>query len=76
MASGTDTWWRPGTGYRTRVPRHNGEVPNGTLRSMLQELGWTMDGRPESRVTGRCPIGTPRAPLRQLDLALDDLNAA
>lgn len=36
-------WERPGTGLTTRIPRHRGEVPNGTLHAILQELGFSWE---------------------------------
>ena len=36
-------WERPGTGYATHIPRHRGEVPNGTLRAILRDLGFTQE---------------------------------
>lgn len=34
-------WERPGTTLTTQIPRHRGEVPSGTLRSILRELGYS-----------------------------------
>jgi len=36
-------WERPGTDYAARIPRHRGEVPNGTLHSILRGLGFTQE---------------------------------
>ncbi len=34
-------WERPGTSFTTQIPRHRGEVPNGTLHAILHDLGFT-----------------------------------
>jgi len=36
-------WNRPGTDYRSRIPRHRGEVPTGTLHAILRGLGFTQE---------------------------------
>lgn len=39
-----EIWWRPGTELRTVVPNHAArEIPTGTLRSILRDLGLTLD---------------------------------
>lgn len=38
-----EVWERPGTDYASRVPRHRGEVPTGTLHTILHELGFTRE---------------------------------
>ncbi|MBI2911683.1 MAG: type II toxin-antitoxin system HicA family toxin [Chloroflexi bacterium] len=34
-----DIWEEPVSGSTAAVPRHRGEVPTGTLRAILRELG-------------------------------------
>ncbi|MSQ07278.1 MAG: type II toxin-antitoxin system HicA family toxin [Dehalococcoidia bacterium] len=34
-----EVWQNPANGRRTQIPRHRGEVPTGTLRSILRQLG-------------------------------------
>ncbi|HLF09371.1 MAG TPA: type II toxin-antitoxin system HicA family toxin [Dehalococcoidia bacterium] len=36
-----EVWWNPSTGRRTLIPRHRGEVPRGTLHTILRDLGFT-----------------------------------
>ncbi len=31
-----EIWWNPATRRRTTVPRHPGDVPEGTLRAILR----------------------------------------
>ena len=39
-----EVWWRPGTDLRTVVPNHpSREIPTGTLRAILSDLGLTLD---------------------------------
>lgn len=38
-----EIWWMPATEWRTVVPNHaSREIPNGTLRAILRDLGLTM----------------------------------
>jgi predicted RNA binding protein YcfA (HicA-like mRNA interferase family) len=35
-----EIWWRPGTDFRTVIPNHlSKEIPPGTLRAILKDLG-------------------------------------
>ena len=34
-----EIWWNPVTRMRTTVPRHPGDVPEGTLRAILRAAG-------------------------------------
>ena len=34
-----EIWWNPVTRARTTVPRHPGELPEGTLRAILRQAG-------------------------------------
>lgn len=36
-------WINPQTGRTTTVPRHGGDVPEGTLRSILKQAGISAD---------------------------------
>lgn len=38
-----EVWERPTTDFVTRIPRHRGEVPTGTLAATLRELGFTRE---------------------------------
>ena len=39
-----EIWWLPGTDLRTVVPSHaSQEIPTGTLRAILKDLGFTLD---------------------------------
>ena len=39
QAKGHEVWVNPGNGRRTLIGRHRGEVPSGTLHSILRQLG-------------------------------------
>ena len=34
-----EIWWNPLTRARTTVPRHPGDLPEGTLRAILHQAG-------------------------------------
>jgi predicted RNA binding protein YcfA (HicA-like mRNA interferase family) len=34
-----EIWWNPDTRARTVIPRHPGDVPEGTLRAILRHAG-------------------------------------
>ncbi|MBI2887778.1 MAG: type II toxin-antitoxin system HicA family toxin [Chloroflexi bacterium] len=38
-----EVWERGGTDFATRIPRHRGEVPPGTLRAILRELAFSQE---------------------------------
>jgi len=38
-----EIWWNPVTRARTTVPRHPGELPEGTLRAILRQAGISPD---------------------------------
>ncbi len=38
-----EIWWNPSTRARTTVPRHPGEMPEGTLRAVLRQTGLDPD---------------------------------
>lgn len=34
-----EIWWNPKTRLRTTIPRHPGDLPEGTLRAILRQTG-------------------------------------
>ncbi len=38
-----EIWWYPQTRARTTVPRHPGELPEGTLRAILHQAKLSID---------------------------------
>ncbi len=38
-----EIWWNPQTRARTTVPRHPGELPEGTLRAILHQAKLSID---------------------------------
>jgi len=38
-----EIWWNPHTRIRTTVPRHPGELPEGTLRAILHQAKLSID---------------------------------
>ncbi len=38
-----EIWWNPSTRARTTVPRHPGDLPEGTLRAVLRQAGLDPD---------------------------------
>ncbi len=38
-----EIWWNPQTRARTTVPHHPGELPEGTLRAILRQAGFSID---------------------------------
>ncbi|MBM3926524.1 MAG: toxin HicA [SAR202 cluster bacterium] len=38
-----EVWGIPGSNRETLIARHRGEVPTGTLRSILRDLGLTQE---------------------------------
>ncbi|MBS3934394.1 MAG: type II toxin-antitoxin system HicA family toxin [Truepera sp.] len=36
-------WRNPTTGARTTVPRHPGDLPEGTVRAIIRQAGLTVD---------------------------------
>jgi len=36
-------WRHPATGARTTVPRHPGDLPEGTVRAIIKQAGLTVD---------------------------------
>jgi predicted RNA binding protein YcfA (HicA-like mRNA interferase family) len=44
MAKGShEIWWNPGTKRRTTVPHHPGKLPEGTVRAIVREAGFTVE---------------------------------
>jgi predicted RNA binding protein YcfA (HicA-like mRNA interferase family) len=37
-------WWNPDTRRRTTVPRHPGDLPEGTVAAIVKQAGLTVDG--------------------------------
>jgi predicted RNA binding protein YcfA (HicA-like mRNA interferase family) len=38
-----EIWWNPQTHARTTVPRHPGDIPEGTLRAILAQARISVD---------------------------------
>ena len=38
-----EIWWNPRTRARTTVPRHPGDLPEGTVRAILRQAGITVE---------------------------------
>ncbi len=38
-----EIWWNPQTRARTTVPRHPGELPEGTVRAILHQAKLSID---------------------------------
>ncbi len=38
-----EIWWHPQTRARTTVPRHPGDLPEGTVRAILRQAGVSTD---------------------------------
>lgn len=38
-----EIWWNPQTRARTTVPRHPGDIPEGTVRAILHQAKITAD---------------------------------
>ncbi len=36
-----EIWWNPATRYRTTIPNHPGDIPEGTLSAILKQAGET-----------------------------------
>ena len=36
-AGSHEIWWNPSTGYRTTIPNHPGDIPQGTLKAILKQ---------------------------------------
>jgi predicted RNA binding protein YcfA (HicA-like mRNA interferase family) len=44
QAKGSHEIWRhPGTGMRTTVPNHPGDLPEGTVRAIIREAGLSVE---------------------------------
>jgi predicted RNA binding protein YcfA (HicA-like mRNA interferase family) len=38
-----EIWWNPATRARTTVPRHPGDLPEGTVHAILRQAGLSAD---------------------------------
>lgn len=38
-----EIWWSPQTRARTTVPRHPGDIPEGTLRAILKQANISLE---------------------------------
>ena len=38
-----EIWWNPSTRARTTVPRHPGDLPEGTVRAIIRQAGLPVD---------------------------------
>ena len=38
-----EIWWNPRTRTRTTVPRHPGDLPEGTVRAIIKQAGLTIE---------------------------------
>jgi predicted RNA binding protein YcfA (HicA-like mRNA interferase family) len=38
-----EIWWNPSTRARTTVPRHPGDLPEGTVRAIVRQAGVDVD---------------------------------
>ena len=38
-----EIWWHPQTRARTTIPRHPGDLPEGTLRAILHQANLNID---------------------------------
>jgi predicted RNA binding protein YcfA (HicA-like mRNA interferase family) len=38
-----EIWWNPVTRARTTVPRHPGDLPEGTVRAIVKQAGLTVE---------------------------------
>ena len=38
-----EIWWNPDTRYRTTIPNHSGDIPEGTLSAVLKQGGITTE---------------------------------
>ena len=38
-----EIWWNPRTRARTTIPHHPGDIPEATLRAILQQAGITVE---------------------------------
>jgi predicted RNA binding protein YcfA (HicA-like mRNA interferase family) len=38
-----EIWWNPETKRRTTVPRHPGDLPEGTVTAIVRQAGLTVD---------------------------------
>ncbi|MBF0620088.1 MAG: type II toxin-antitoxin system HicA family toxin [Candidatus Omnitrophica bacterium] len=36
-AGSHEIWWNPKTGFRTTIPNHPGDMPQGTLKAILKQ---------------------------------------
>ena len=39
-----EIWWHPTTRARTTVPRHPGDLPEGTVRAIVRQAGLSVEG--------------------------------
>ena len=39
-----EIWWNPDTRKRTTIPRHPGDLPEGTVAAIVKEAGLSVDG--------------------------------
>ena len=39
-----EIWWNPSNRRRTTVPNHPGELPEGTVRAIVRQAGFTVSG--------------------------------
>lgn len=38
-----EIWWNPKTGVHTTVPRHPGDLPEGTVKAIIKQAGIDID---------------------------------
>lgn len=38
-----EIWWNPITRRRTTIPNHPGQIPEGTVRAIVDQAGLTID---------------------------------
>ena len=38
-----EIWWNPDTRARTTVPRHPGDLPEGTVQAIIKQAGLSVD---------------------------------
>lgn len=42
-AGSHEIWWNPNTRARTTIPNHPGDMPEGTLRTILRQAGVSVE---------------------------------
>ncbi|MFW5737988.1 MAG: type II toxin-antitoxin system HicA family toxin [Spirochaetota bacterium] len=38
-----EIWWHPGTRKRTTIPNHPGDLPEGTVRAIAKQAGFSVE---------------------------------